>query len=656
MHRVPRLEQLDSNPQTSQSHEMGIREAKSLVTKMHNILRDTDADSIIMHRFDELSKFLLVKYFSDKHGDPLFATREAESPKVYAKRIKKFYLQICGEHPDLIPKKFRDLNASELSIYKIGKLLQGINPSSLNMDFFGTAYEEMINGTFDKNENQQFFTPTEVVEFMATLLPSDIDGVIADPACGTGGFLKSLAANGFHKNRLLGIEIDERLAWISRMNLLLHGHEDFHVDVVPDGGTFSNEADRYRNTFTAILTNPPFGSDLTDENLLAKFQLGLNRVSRRRGILFLERCWEFLETDGTLLIILDQGVLNSSATRDVREFLLNRFVVMGIVSLPETAFMPYASVNSSILLLKKSLDPNWSQDTFFASADFIGRRANGDQDFEFLPNGQMQLKSDLLDIQQAYLSGKIGTGSVSNLWYWTDLRENLDANLRMDFLFHHPNRVASKLILENANTGLVSLSEICEEINERVTPSTDFQGEVLMYSGLSHIAPRTGIAHQIPTPAAAIKSSVKRYQSGDILFSKMRPALRKVALADFEGGGFVSPECSVLRIKRDEFGQPIIPPRVLSALLRSDFVYGQVIHLVTGIGRPRLSSKDLLDIQIPEANLATWNEASKNYDSNLAESSTLYFKAEELIQSADHLRAEALRNLVQDLGKTFDVG
>ena len=643
------------NLKTKSDDKSGHREAKSLLAKMQNILRDSDSDSIIMHRFDEITKFLLIAYMSE-NSENIFTIRNQESPKEYANRIRRSYVNLCRSHPEIFPKKFSEINASELSIYNLGKLLQEMDYSNLELDFFGLAYEEIINGTFDKNENQQFFTPTEVVKFMTSFLPKNLEGLIADPACGTGGFLKSVAASGFGHHELVGIEIDERLAWIANVNLLLHGQKNFSVEAFQNGGAFGSQADKFKNKFSAIITNPPFGSDLTDKRLLEKFQLGQNKKSRRRGILFLERCWEFLKDDGILLIILDQSILNSAATRDVREFLLEHFDVQAIISLPETTFMPYASVNSSIFILGKGNSKRSATKTFFATAERVGRKANGDQDFEFLQTGEIALDSDFPSIQSAYLEKSDLSSGSGKTAYWSCLQDNLDSNLRLDTMFHHPDRNESRRVLENTKAGLVSLSELCIEVNERILPVTDLPGEVLLYTGLAHIEPINGIAYQVPTPTAAIKSSVKLFQPGDILFSKMRPALRKVALADFEDGGYVSPECSVLRIRRDSKGELLVPPRLLASLLRSDFIFGQLIHLVTGIGRPRLSSKDLLSVQIPAATLAVWIEASRNFDRTFSQSSDMYFMAQEYLKKSEMLKSEAIRGIVADLGGVLSAG
>lgn len=60
---------------------------------------------------------------------------------------------------------------------------------------------------------------------------------------------------------------------------------------------------------------------------------------------------------------------------------LDHFRILAIIDLPETAFMPYASVSSSILILQKTLAPVEQNGVFFAKSSNVGRKSNGDDDY-----------------------------------------------------------------------------------------------------------------------------------------------------------------------------------------------------------------------------------------------------------------------------------
>jgi type I restriction enzyme M protein len=241
--------------------------------------------------------------------------------------------------------------------------------------------------------------------------------------------------------------------------------------------------------------------------------------------------------------------------------------------------------------------------TFFARAENVGRKLNGDDDILYGRDGQARLNSDLPEILaalRAFQSEQIDL--ASSLFYTADVLANLVGNengFRLDFPYHHPSRLEAKRRIEACAYPHVALQEVCAERKDSVVPAQDLAGSSILYTGLAHIESETGRAEQAQTPADSLKSAVKRYERGDILFAKMRPNLRKVALMHFDEPGFTSPECAVLAVRRTADDKPAIDPVLLSILLRSDFVFGQIMHLVAGIGRPRIGSGELLAVRIP---------------------------------------------------------
>ena len=109
----------------------------------------------------------------------------------------------------------------------------------------------------------------------------------------------------------------------------------------------------------------------------------------------------------------------------------------------------------------------------------------------------------------------------------------------------------------------------------------------------------------------------------------------------FCDGGYVSPECSVFVVKPSDDGTPVIDPLLLSVLLRSDFVYGQIMHLIAGIGRPRINGTELREVMVPlprpELQIALRTEylAQQELARELKErASSLNREAEDLVQNA----------------------
>jgi len=624
------------------------RSVKRVVSRLHAILRDTDGDSSIIQRFDELTKLLFLKLIAEREYASIFDATFGEDQSRYAKRIRQIYCQQATLFPEIIPKRFTELTCSDAAIRQCGDALSTVSFIGANFDIKGVAYEEVIRNTFDKSDHQQFFTPHQVVSFMVSMLQPFLRGVIGDPACGTAGFLTEVTRTSIEYEKLTGIEIDERLAWASGINLLLHGSKSFDIKRFNSGGTLGPLIKPYFESMDAILTNPPFGSDFNDKDVLQELVLGHGRTSRRRGILFIERCWSLLKNEGVVGIVIDEGVLNLPSATDVRQFILGRFDVMAIVSLPETAFMPYANVNTSILFLRKTTAPYRSTEVFFGKADHIGRKSNGDDDIIFDESGNARPNSDLPDILsqwQRKLAGR-SVQATDNVFV-ANVAENLmaDSSLRLDFRYHHTSRNRSMELLQNAKHRLYSLADLCEERNESLIPSMDMPDQVIIYTGLANIESRNGVAHQVPTPAASLKSAVKRYEPEDIVFARMRPGLRKVALMAFSEGGYVSPECVVLTVRTGKNGQRLVKPAVLAAILRSDLVFGQIMHLIAGIGRPRLNIADLRKVLIPLPPIDVQAKGKYEFEGRLSSARELKAKANALLQEAESLEMSAVEEL-----------
>jgi excisionase family DNA binding protein len=636
-----------------QQQSMDVRATRSLIARLHNILRDRDGNSNIIERFDELMKLLFYKLRNDDEGPhDVLIRRPQENDQSYADRVRKAYSDLAAHHSAIISKSFSRLNATDAAICECASALAQVSFANVGFDVKGLAYEEVIKNTFDKNDNQQFFTPPTIVRFMVEMLSADLRGHICDPAAGTAGFLIEVLKAGVAHSSITAFEIDERLAWVDGMNLAAHGEKDPQVHWLPHGGTLGKGAEMHFGKYDAILTNPPFGSDFTDATLLPLYKLGGERPSRRRGILFLERCHQLLKVGGVLGFIIDEGVLNLPSAEDVRHFITDNFELEAIVSLPESAFMPYATVNASILFLRKlgkSKRSSWK--TFFAKSERVGRKGNGDDDYVYDETGAGRLNSDLPDIVELYrVYRSSGICSDSESAYLADVRSNLASDgegWRLDFRYHHPSREYSRALLARAKGRLIPLGDLCHERHDTLIPSSELADQMILYTGLANIESGTGIAHQVPTPANSLKSAVKRYEPGDIIFAKMRPNLRKVALINFEEGGYVSPECLVFTVKEID-GRSLVDPLLLSVLLRSDLVYGQITHLIAGIGRPRLANGDLRRVLIPSADLEAQQAWRSRYISEISLSERLKAKAGELLRDAAKMQRDAVEQLAKE--------
>lgn len=643
---------------------MTASQLRRVINGAHRILRNSEGNSSIIERFDELTKLLYCKTIDERRGESVFVVSNEERDKEVASRLRAFLSRLVAETPDLFPKRFSVFRLSDQSLRRLVEHLATVRLDGSGEDLKGLAYEEIIRNTFDKGDHQQFFTPKPLVEFMVEMLDWQNVKTVCDPACGTGGFL--LHVNRYLRRnkkppRLLGFEVDERLAWVSSVNLALHEASDFHVQYLPHSGSLGREVAHLIGTLDAIITNPPFGSDLSDRDALDDFQLGRGRTSRRRGVLFIERCLALLRPGGQLAIIIDDGVLNGPSNEDTRRVILEHARPFAIVSLPDTAFMPYASVKASILFLeKKGRRPTVVNPlgTFFGSAEVVGRRPNGEPLVRMNKSiGRMEPDSDLPEIVQDWRrpnekgAGVVGSRVRTFFAPIPDIddAEFAQAAFRLDLAFHHPSRREADEALNASTYPLRSVFELCELRNEMVVPSTELEDEEFIYIGLANIEAYSGIAAPVPADAASLKSAVKRFLPGDILFAKMRPELRKVCLVADDVEGYASAECLVLVPRRGADGSFVMRPELLALLMRSDLAYGQLVHLVIGIGRPRLSQGAVLNVKLPCPPLEQQLQLIELYQRAQAAAQALMVESEQAARKSQVLMDQANHQLVRDL-------
>lgn len=611
---------------------------KRALSKSHNIIRDSDSTSGIMERFDELSKILHLALCSKAKA----LRKERETDSCYATRLRTMQMNLLEAN-----NAQAEIRLPDSALVTCMELIAPLSQQNAELDIRGMAYEQFIQNTFDKSDNQQFFTPPQVVEFMSDMLSPYLVGTVGDPACGTGGFLRAVADEP-EVEKLVGLEIDPRLAWVTTLNMEMHGELESEIHVLGFGGSLGPEAKEFEGKWDAILTNPPFGSDYKEDEILNQFTLGHGRTSRRRGILFIEQCFNLLREGGVVGIVIDEGVLNSGTTADVREFILKNFEIMAVVSLPVTTFQPYANVATSILVLRKHKGGNTENVTFFAEAERIGRKANGDEEYIFDQFGHPKLNSDFPEILKQWVRHLSGEPLTSNKSYAVKLSTCISNHEtpRLDYLFNEPSRRSALARIHAKRDDLVLLTDVCIERNQPYLPAQDPDATTIKFTGLAHIEPQTGIAQQVDMPAKSIKSAVKRYEPGDIIFSRLRPSLRKVAAISFPEGGYVSSECVVLTPRTNLFEIHQYPSELLASILRSDFVYGQIVGSVTGIGRPRISVKELRSVLVPRPVNEHLQAASIAMQAGQQSVNDLRARAATLFEEADVIARTTLTTVV----------
>ena len=225
----------------------------------------------------------------------------------------------------------------------------------------------------------QYFTPTEVVDFIVSVINPRAGEHVRDPACGSGDFLISAFQHAENQNganlkdSVWGTDNSAEAVQVSILNMVLNG----------DGKSQIREEDsllnvsEYSNRFGVILCNPPFGKRIieTRPEVLQEFDLGyrwkadnegvLQKSQRlvtkqQVGLLFAELCVRQAVPGGRVGIILPNGYLGNRSQQFVafREWLIRHAKVAAVVAFPRFTFKKSgADVSASVLFLEKRSQP-----------------------------------------------------------------------------------------------------------------------------------------------------------------------------------------------------------------------------------------------------------------------------------------------------------
>jgi type I restriction enzyme M protein len=295
-----------------------------------------------------------------------------------------------GEGSGLIPVIFRKAQnkiQDPAKLRRLIDLIDGETWTGLDIDVKGEIYEGLLekNAQDIKSGAGQYFTPRPLIKAIVDVMAPRPGETIADPACGTGGFL--LAAHDYvvehHKpldreqwdhlrhRALQGWEIVDSAARLCVMNLYLHGigangsSSPIHVadSLAADPG----------KRFNLVLTNPPFGKKssvtfVSDEGEVKREAQTIVRddfwtSTSNKQLNFVQHVKTILEMQGKAAIVVPDNVLfEGGAGETIRRKLLHECDVHTLLRLPTGIF--YAQgVKANVLFFdrKPASETPWTK-------------------------------------------------------------------------------------------------------------------------------------------------------------------------------------------------------------------------------------------------------------------------------------------------------
>ena len=202
--------------------------------------------------FGELCKLIFVKISDEqkprKKGEPYqFQIKTHEPSSKLAERINTLYNEQKVKDPEVFTESIK---VDDRVLRTVVSHLEAINLNKTDLDVKGVAFEQFMDGFF-KGDFGQYFTPRPIIEFCVKMMKPEQDCDVLDPSCGSGGFLlhaldymRKQAGDYYEKGtvdyfnywhdfaakHLFGIEINDEIARVAKMNMIVH--DDGHTNVI----------------------------------------------------------------------------------------------------------------------------------------------------------------------------------------------------------------------------------------------------------------------------------------------------------------------------------------------------------------------------------------------------------------------------------------
>ncbi|MGA7586156.1 MAG: class I SAM-dependent DNA methyltransferase [Rouxiella badensis] len=292
-----------------------------------------------------------------------------QTPKNVGATIRQAMRDIESANPNMLEGIFGDApwtNRERLPDKTLKDLIEHFSTQVLSVanvpeDELGNAYEYLIKKFADDSGHTaaEFYTNRTVVHLMTQLLAPQVGESIYDPTCGTGGMLISAldevkrSGGEYRTLKLYGQERNLITSSIARMNLFLHGVEDFEIirgDTLAEPKHIEN--DRLRQ-FDVILANPPYSIKQWNREFWNSEPWGRNLFGTppqgRADYAFQQHIIASLTTKGRSAALWPHGVLFRNEEQLMRAKMVEQDWVEAVIGLGPNLF--YNSPMESCVLV-----------------------------------------------------------------------------------------------------------------------------------------------------------------------------------------------------------------------------------------------------------------------------------------------------------------
>ena len=282
-------------------------------------------------------------------------------PSIYFEEDSKFNTPDVNAIKDLI------LAIDELNVDE--KFIDSFSTTCGDIHEAFRAYGGRSSGA---KELGQYFTPRHLIHLMFhglgldALLDNDQSATIYDPCMGTGGFLTRLFKMAtIPSNNIYGCETEQDTIKFGEMSMLLTtGDVDNHIKKC--NSISENEFISQGKRFSAVVTNPPFGTSMKYDQLMKTYETRFPnsdvnftevyplKMNNGAG-LFIQHCVHMLADGGVCAIVLPDGELfegTSGWSKKLRKWLSEQVNIRTILKVPSGTF-EHAGVKTNVVVFTK---------------------------------------------------------------------------------------------------------------------------------------------------------------------------------------------------------------------------------------------------------------------------------------------------------------
>jgi type I restriction enzyme M protein len=258
-------------------------------------------------------------------------------------------------------------NKDRLSDETLNNLIEHFSSKNLSVknvpdDKLGDGYEYLIKKFADDSGHTaaEFYTNRTLVELMTLMMDPQPGESVYDPTCGSGGLLLNCAlklkdqGKEYRSLRLFGQEINLTTSSISRMNMFLHGIEDFDIK---RGDTLASPLMIHNDQlmkFNVVLANPPYSIKRWDRKRFENDPYGRNIFGtppqNTADYAFQQHIVKSLdEVNGRSVVLWPHGVLFRDSEKAIRTKMIESDLVEAVIGLGPNLF--YNSPMEACLLV-----------------------------------------------------------------------------------------------------------------------------------------------------------------------------------------------------------------------------------------------------------------------------------------------------------------